>query len=64
MSRRNVILMLVEGTSDETLLVPAFTSLLAPMIAEGKPFRCDVTTLPLFPAECPERRAARHTGST
>lgn len=49
MSKPNVILMLVEGSSDETLLAPAFNALLDSTIADSDSFRCDVTTPSLFP---------------
>lgn len=53
MSRRRIVLLLVEGVSDAMLLTPSFDALSPtlnmPHQTQGEPLRCDVTTVSLFP---------------
>lgn len=60
MSSRRIVLLLVEGESDATLLTPSFNALFPtlnmPHQTHGEPLRCDVTTVSLYPDD------ARFTG--
>lgn len=49
---RNIIILLTEGETDIRTLAPALTTYFrkgSRMLETGEPFRCDVTTIRLFP---------------
>ena len=53
--KTKVVLMLVEGATDSTVLVPSFTTLLQrsnkALRVEGEEMRCDVTVVNMFPKD-------------
>lgn len=66
MARRKIVLLIVEGTSDASLLVPAFSAFIGNRLFRGQEFRCDVLTAPnhreefhrrngFYPADNPAR---------
>ena len=46
MAKRKIVLLVVEGASDASLLVPAFSSLIENRLFQGQEFHCDVLTAP------------------
>lgn len=46
MAKRKIVLLVVEGTSDASLLVPAFSALIENRLFQGQEFHCDVLTAP------------------
>ncbi|PJM74174.1 hypothetical protein CS006_03325 [Bifidobacterium primatium] len=46
MAKRKIVLLVVEGTSDANLLVPAFSALIEHRRFQGQEFHCDVLTAP------------------
>ena len=67
MAKRKIVLLVVEGTSDASLLVPAFSALIENRLFQGQEFHCDVLTAPnhreefhrrngFYPADKPSRK--------
>ena len=46
MAKRKIVLLVVEGASDASLLVPAFSALIVNRLFQGQEFHCDVLTAP------------------
>ncbi|KAB5604143.1 hypothetical protein [Bifidobacterium jacchi] len=46
MAKRRIVLLIVEGASDASLLVPAFSALIENRLFRGQEFHCDVLTAP------------------
>ena len=46
MAKRKIVLLVVEGASDASLLVPAFSALIGNRLFRGQEFHCDVMTAP------------------
>lgn len=46
MAKRKIVLLVVEGASDASLLVPAFSSLIENRLFQGQEFHCDVLAAP------------------
>lgn len=46
MAKRKIVLLVVEGASDASLLVPAFSALVESRVFQGQEFHCDVLTAP------------------
>ncbi|MGN0109922.1 MAG: hypothetical protein ACI38B_07660 [Bifidobacterium sp.] len=55
MPRRKLVLLLVEGESDNRLLTPSIARLLRDRPVEGAPFRCDVLPAVIHPEEYREK---------
>lgn len=56
-----IVLLLVEGESDSTLLVPSLQGLIACHV-EGAPFRCDVTVVNRYPVRDTWFTSPKETG--
>lgn len=46
MAKRKIVLLVVEGASDASLLVPAFSALIEHRVFQGQEFHCDALTAP------------------
>ena len=45
-AKRKIVLLVVEGASDASLLVPSFSALIENRLFQGQEFHCDVLTAP------------------